>query len=82
LEILEKIDLVYRYHNIRIKEDGEKDFSFLTPMWYYLIFIMQQGDYNNPTIIVLVIYEIFNDIIFNDLVMYINDIIIFSNTYF
>ena len=42
---------------------------------------MQQGDHNVPTTIVRAIYEIFKDIFFKDLIIYIADIIIFSDTY-
>jgi len=42
---------------------------------------MQQGDRNAPTNMVRGMYEIFNDMVFKDLVIYIDDIFIFSDTY-
>jgi len=42
---------------------------------------MQQGDRNAPATMVRGIYEIFKDMAFKDLVIYIDDIIIFSDTY-
>jgi len=42
---------------------------------------MQQGDRNAPATMVRAMYEIFKDMVFKDLVIYINDIIIFSDTY-
>jgi len=42
---------------------------------------MQQDDCNAPATIVRPIYEIFKDLVFKDLVIYIADIIIFSDTY-
>jgi len=50
-------------------------------MGYYSSRIMQQGDHNTPATMVRAISEIFNDMVFKDLVVYINDIIIFSDTY-
>jgi len=41
---------------------------------------MQQGDRNPPATMVRAMYEIFKDMVFKDLVIYIDDIIIFSDT--
>jgi len=76
-----KIDLVDGYHNIRIEEDSEQHSTFLIHMGYYRSRIMQQGDRNAPTTMVRAMYESFKDMVFKDLVIYINDIIIFSDTY-
>jgi len=50
-------------------------------MGYYCSRIMQQGDRNAPATMVGAMYEIFKDMVFKDLVIYIDDIIIFSDTY-
>jgi len=50
-------------------------------MGYYLSRIMQQGDPNAPATMVRAMFEIFKDMVFKDLVIYIDDIIIFSDTY-
>jgi len=50
-------------------------------MGYYPIRIMQQGDHNAPATMVRAMYEIIKDMVFKDLVIYIDDIIIFSDTY-
>jgi len=42
---------------------------------------MQQGDRNAPAMIVRAMYEIFKDMVFKDIVIYVDDIIIFSDTY-
>jgi len=76
-----KIDLADGYHNIIIEEDSEQHSTFLTHMGYYRSRIMQQGDCNTPSTMVRAMYEIFKDMVFKDLVIYINDIIIFSDTY-
>ena len=49
-------------------------------MGYYPIRIMQQGDHNAPATMVRAMYEIFMDMVFKNLVIYIDDIIIFSDT--
>jgi len=76
-----KIDLADRYHNIRIEEYSEQHSTFLTHMGYYRSRLMQQGDRNAPGTMVQVMYEIFKDMVFNDLVIYIDNSIIFSDTY-
>jgi len=76
-----KIDLADGYHNIRIKEDSEQHSTFLTHMRYYRSSITQQCNCNTPATMVRAMYEIFKDMVFKDLVIYIDDIIIFSDTY-
>jgi len=76
-----KIDLADGYHNIRIEEHWEQHSTFLTDMGYYRSRIIQQGDRNAPATMVRAMYEISKDMVFKDLVIYINDIIIFSDTY-
>jgi len=76
-----EIDLADVYHNLRIEKDSEKHSTFLTHMGYYRSRIRQQGDRNAAATIVRAMYEIFKDMVFKDLVIYIDDIIIFSDTY-
>jgi len=76
-----KIDLANGYHKIRIKEDTEPHSTLLTQMGYYCSGIMQQGDLNAYATMVWDIYEIFKGMVFKDLVIYIDYIIIFSDTY-
>ena len=75
-----QIDLADGYHNIRIEEDSEQHSTFLTQMGYFRSRIMQQGDCNAPATMVRDIYEIFKDMGFKDLIIYLDDIIIFSDT--
>jgi len=76
-----KIDLADGYHNVRIEEDSEQHSTFLTQMGYYHSRIMQQGDGNAPATMVRAMYAIFEDMVFKDLVIYLDDIIIFLDTY-
>jgi len=75
------IELADGYHNIRIEEDSEQYSTVLTHMGYYRSRIRQQGDRNSPATMVRAMYKIFKDMVFKDLVIYIDDIIIFSDTY-
>jgi len=75
-----KIDLANGYHNIRIEEDSEQHPTHLRHMSYYCSHIMQQGGCNAPATMVRAMYEIFKDMVLKGLVIYINDIIIFSDT--
>ena len=43
--------------------------------------ILQQDDRNSPATIVQAKYKIFKDMVFKDLFIYIDDIVIFSDTY-
>jgi len=76
-----KIDLVDEYHNIRIEEDSEQHSTFLTHIGYYCSRIMQQGDCNATATMVRAMYEIFKDMVFKDIIIYMDDIINFSDTY-
>jgi len=50
-------------------------------MEYYRSRIMQQGDRNASATMVRAMYEIFKDMVCKDLIIYIDDIIIFSDAY-
>jgi len=50
-------------------------------MGYYRNRMIQQGDRNAPDTMVRAMYEIFTDMVFMDFVIYIDNIIIFSDTY-
>jgi len=76
-----KIDLADGYHNIGIEEHSEQHSTFLTHMGYYCSRIIQQGDPNAAATMVRAMYDNFKDMVFKHLVIYIDDIIIFSNTY-
>ena len=50
-------------------------------MGYYRSGSIQQGNCNAPATMVRAMYEIFKDMVFKDLVIHIDNIIIFSDTY-
>ena len=76
-----KIDLADGNNNFRIEEDSEKHPTFLTNMGCYRSRIMQQRVRNAPATMVRATYEMFKAMVFKELVIYIHDIINFSDTY-
>ena len=76
-----KIDLTDGYHNIWMHPHAEKHTSFLCLLGHYRSRVMQQRDCNAPATMVRAMKEIFRDIIHNDLIIYIDDIIISSTAY-
>ena len=76
-----KIDLTDGYHNIHIDPDSEMHTTFLCHMGHYRNRVMQQGDSNAPATMVSAMNEIFRYMIFKNLIIYIDDIIISSATY-
>ena len=76
-----KIDLRDRYQNICIDTESEVHITVLCHMGYYRSRVMEQGDSNVPATIVRAMNEIFRDIIYKHLIIYIDDIIISSRNY-
>jgi len=74
-----KIELADGYHNIRIVEDLEQYTTLLTYMGYYRSGICQEGNRNAPATMVQAMYKIFRDMVFKVLIIYIDNIIIFSD---
>jgi len=65
-----------------MEEDLEQHSTCLAHMGYYCSRIIQQGDRNATPMIVWAMYEILKDMVFKEFVIYIDDIIIFSKTYY
>ena len=75
------IDLTDSRDNIRIYSELEKYTTYLWYMGHCRSRVMHQRDCNVPATIVYAINGIFRDMIFKDLIIYIDDIIISSVTY-
>ena len=76
-----KIDFPNGLHNIQIDPDSEKDTTFLCHVGHYRSCVLQQADCNLPATMVRVINEIFRDLIYKDLMIYIDDLIISRKNY-
>ena len=75
------VDLKDGYHNVRIISEHEKFLAFLTHRGLWHSKVMQQGDCNAPATMMELMNEIFKDMLGNSVLVYLNDIVIFSNTY-
>ena len=75
------IDLANCYFNVRIDPDWEQHSTFITFRGYFRSRVMQQGDCNAPATMVRVMHAILKDMVYKDLVIYIDDIIIAPRTY-
>ena len=76
-----KIDLTDGYHNMRIDPDSEKYTTFLWHMGHHRSCVMQQADCNAAATMVRALNVIFRDMIYKDLIIYIDDLIIWRKNY-
>ena len=76
-----KLDLVDGYHNIRMDPDSEQYTTFLTHRGQYNSRVMQQGDCNAPATMMKVMQDIFSEEVYRNLVIYLDDIIIATDSY-
>ena len=76
-----KIDLTDGYYNIRIEPECEKHITFLCHIVHHRSRVMQRGDCNAPATIVRAMNEIFVDMILQQVIIYIDDMIISSRNY-
>ena len=76
-----KIDLADGYFNIRVIESSEKWNTVLTTHGKMRRQVMSQGDCNAPGTVMEAILDIFKDVIYQCYVIYIDDVIIYSETY-
>ena len=75
-----KIDLADGYFNIRVEESSGKWNTVLTAHGEMRSLVMSQGDCNAPGTMMEAMLDIFKDMVYQCLVIYIDDIIIYSRT--
>jgi hypothetical protein len=76
-----KLDVRWGYNNIRIREGDEWKTTFKTPMGLYESLVMNFGLCNTPTTFQTFMDEQFKDLIATrHIVIYLDDILIFTNT--
>ncbi len=78
--IFSKLDLRSAYNLIRIRRGDEWKTAFVTPTGHYEYWVMLYGLSNSPFIFQNFIHEIFRDMINRFVLIYIDDILIYSPT--
>ncbi|KAF8747996.1 hypothetical protein RHS01_11133 [Rhizoctonia solani] len=78
--IFTKLDLRNGYHNIRIKEGDEWKAAFCTALGHFAPTVMQFGLSNAPAVFMRFMNNIFHDLLDISVVVYLDDILIFSNS--
>ena len=76
-----KIDLTNGYFNIRVEESSEKWKTVLTTHGKIRSRIMSHGDCNSPGTMIEAMFDICKDMVYNCLLIYIDNIIIYWRTY-
>ncbi|KAL0153973.1 hypothetical protein M9458_050730, partial [Cirrhinus mrigala] len=78
-KIFTKLDLRSAYNLIRIRNGDEWKTAFITPTGHYEYLVMPYGLVNAPSIFQNFMHEIFRDYLHQFLLVYIDDILIFSS---
>ncbi|KAI2661157.1 Transposon Tf2-6 polyprotein [Labeo rohita] len=78
-KIFSKLDLWSAYNLIRIRSGDEWKTAFVTPSGHYEYRVMPYGLANSPSIFQNFMNEIFRDMLHQFVVVYIDDILIYSN---
>ncbi|KAL0162334.1 hypothetical protein M9458_041730, partial [Cirrhinus mrigala] len=78
-KVFSKLDLRSAYNLIRIRRGDEWKTAFVTPSGHYEYRVMPYGLANSPSIFQNFMNEIFRDMLHQYVVVYIDDILIYSN---
>lgn len=75
-----ELDLRSAYSLVRIHKGDERKTSFITNTGQYEYLLMPYGSVNSPSIFQAVMYTVFWDMVNQFLVVYIDDILIYSSS--
>ena len=75
-----KLDLRNAYHLVRIKEGDEWKTAFNTPRGHYEYLVMPFGLTNAPAVFQALVNDVLRDVINQNIFVYLDDILIFSDT--
>ena len=75
-----KLDLCNAYHLVRIREGDEWKTAFNTPRGHYEYLVMPFGLTNAPAVFQALVNDILRDVINHNVFVYLDDILVFSET--
>eukprot|EP00798_Chlamydomonas_sp_ICE-L_P018022 gene18022-biopygen26971 len=78
-KVFSNLDLRNAYHNIRLHDSDVPKTAFITPMGLYEFKVLPFGLANAPSAFTKVMNTVFRDLIGKFVVIYLNDILIFSS---
>ncbi|KAI2645678.1 Transposon Tf2-6 polyprotein [Labeo rohita] len=78
-KVFTKLDLRSAYNLIRIRKGDEWKTAFITPTGHYEYRVMPYGLVNAPSVFQNFMHEIFRDYLHQFMIIYIDDILIYSN---
>lgn len=79
--VYSKLDLKSGFHQIRVRNEDIEKTAFKTKYGHYEFLVMPMGLCNAPAIFQSLMNSIFSDIIDDYLVVYLDDLLIYRNTY-
>ncbi|XP_052001342.1 uncharacterized protein ccser2a isoform X1 [Xyrauchen texanus] len=80
VKIYTKLDLRSAYNLVRIREGDEWKTAFSTTCGHYEYLVMPFGLSNSPSVFQSFVNDVFRDLLYRCLIVYINDILIYSNS--
>ncbi|KAI2662149.1 Transposon Tf2-9 polyprotein [Labeo rohita] len=78
--IFTKLDLRSAYNLVRIREGDEWKTAFVTPTGHYEYLVMSYGLVNAPSVFQNFIHEVLQDFLHQSVIVYIDDILIYSRS--
>lgn len=79
-KIFSKLDLQNAYYLVHIREGGEWKTAFNTPAGHYEYLVMPFGLTNAPAVFQTLVNDVLRDMLNHFIVVYLDDILIFSNS--
>lgn len=78
--VFSKIDLRFKYHQLEVKDEDVYKTAFRTRYGYYEFLVLPFGLTNTPTVCVNLMNQLFQPYLDRFIVVFIDDILIYSKT--